>query len=64
MYATYLRLNLHVFDSRRDVVRAAHARIARDAQRDPAKREERKRFYREMLGYHRDAQQIVHRFRL
>jgi hypothetical protein len=64
MYGTYLRLNRHVHAGWRTVIRAAAAKLTREARRDPAKRDLRKQFYREMLTHHRDAQQIVHRFRL
>ena len=64
MYATYLRLDILVWDSNRTVIRAARRRLARSARRDPAKREARKRFYREMLRHHADAQRLVAHFRL
>ena len=64
MYATYLRLDILVWDSTRTVIRAARTRLARVARRDPAKREARKRFYREMLRHHADAQRLVAHFRL
>ncbi|CAM5299609.1 hypothetical protein AFEL58S_00423 [Afipia felis] len=64
MFATYQRLGVHVFASWRDVIRAASTRLAANARHDPARRPSRKQFYREMLRHHRDAQQIVHRFRL
>ena len=53
-----------VWDSNRAVIRAARRRLARSARRDPAKREARKRFYREMLRHHADAQRLVAHFRL
>lgn len=64
MYSTYLRLDILVWDSERAVVRAARGRLARSALRDPAKREARKRFYRDMLRHHADAQRLVSQFRL
>lgn len=64
MYATYLRLDILVWDSNRTVIRAARTRLARAARRDPAKRDARKRFYREMLRHHADAQRLVAHFRL
>ena len=64
MYATYLRLDLHVHAGWRAVIRAAAKKLGRGARRDPAKRCTRKQFYREMLSHHRAAQHIVHRFRL
>lgn len=64
MYATYLRLDIMVWDSNRTVVRAARQKLAQSAFRDPAKRDACKLFYREMLRYHADAQQLVAHFRL
>ena len=64
MQGTYDRLHIHVFASWRDVVRAAKTRIARKHRRDPAMREARKRFYREMLGCHQRHQELVLAFRL
>ena len=64
MYATYLRLDIMVWDSDQAVIRAAHRKLARSARRDPGKREARKRFYREMLRHHADARRLMAHFRL
>ncbi|MBX9841313.1 MAG: hypothetical protein K2Z80_05845 [Xanthobacteraceae bacterium] len=64
MYSTYLRLDITVWDSDRTVIRAARRKLARSALRDPPKRDARKRFYREMLEHHANAQRIVAEFRL
>jgi hypothetical protein len=64
MYGTYLRLDVTVWASDRAVIRAARRKLTRTAQRDPAKREARKRFYREMLAHHANAQRLVTEFRL
>ncbi len=64
MCGTYLRLGITVWDSDRAVIRAARRKLARSARRDPAKREARKRFYREMLEHHANAQRLVAEFRL
>ncbi|MBB4020099.1 MULTISPECIES: hypothetical protein [Alphaproteobacteria] len=64
MYATYLRLDVLVWDSDRTVIRAARRKLAQSAQRDPAVRDARKRFYRKMLRDHADAQQLVVHCRL
>lgn len=64
MYATYLRLDIMVWDSDQAVIRAARRKLARSARRDPGKREARKRFYREMLRHHAGAQRLVAQFRL
>ncbi|MCR8493019.1 hypothetical protein [Brucella anthropi] len=64
MYGAYLRLDIVVWASDRAVIRAARRMLVRAVRRDPAKREARKRFYREMLRYHADAQRLVTHFRL
>ncbi len=64
MYGTYLRLNVMVNDSWRTVVRAAAGRLHPRARRDRAVRADRHRFYRQMLAYHREAQDLVTTWRL
>ena len=64
MYGTYLRLDIAVHDSWRAVVRAAARKLTRRALRDPRCRAARKRFYREMLDYHRQEREIVATWRL
>lgn len=64
MYGTYLRLDITVHDGWRAVVRAASRKLNRQALRDPKRRTARKAFYRQMLGYHRQAQNIVATWRL
>jgi hypothetical protein len=59
MYGTYLRLDITVHDGWRAVVRAASRKLTRRARRDPEHRTARKQFYRQMLEYHRQAQEIV-----
>lgn len=61
MYGTYLRLDVTVHDSWRAVVRAAARKLTRPALRDPGWRAARKRFYREMHDYHRQAQVLTWR---
>jgi hypothetical protein len=63
MYGTYLRLNITIWATDRAVIRAARRKLARSARRDPAKREARKRFYREMLEHHADSQRLAAEFR-
>lgn len=63
-YGTYLRLDITVHDSWRAVVRAAARKLTPKARRDPAKRDVRHRYYRQMLEYHREAQEIVSYWRL
>lgn len=64
MYATYLRLDISVHDSRRAVIRAAARKLTPQARRDPVHRDARHRFYRQMLAHHRDAQRLVRTWRL
>ncbi|MBB5520191.1 hypothetical protein [Amphiplicatus metriothermophilus] len=64
MYGTYLRLGVAVWASDRSVIRAARRKLTRTVQPDPAKREARKRFYRDMLEHHASAQRLVAEFRL
>ncbi len=64
MYGTYLRLDITVPDRWRAVVRAASRKLNRRALRDPKRRAARKAFYRQMLDYHRQAQEMVATWRL
>ena len=64
MYGTYLRLGVTVHDGWRAVIRAAARKLAPHARRDSAQREARRRFYRQMLEYHSNAQHLVHVWRL
>jgi hypothetical protein len=64
MYGTYLRLDITVHDGWRAVVRAASRKLMCKARLDPAHRDARKRFYRAMLDYHREAQELVRHWRL
>ena len=64
MYATYLRLDVTVHDDWRAVIRAAAKKLTLCALRDPAHRNARHRFYREMLTHHREAQRLVLAWRL
>jgi hypothetical protein len=63
-YGTYLRLDITVHDGWCTVVRAAARKLTPEARRDPAKRNVRHRFYRQMLEFHREAQEIVSYWRL
>ena len=64
MYGTYLRRDITVHDGWRAVVRAAARKLTRPSRRDPNRRAARKVFYRQMLAYHRQAQEIVATWRL
>ena len=64
MYGTYLRLEITDHDGWRTVVRAAARKLTTLARRDPARREARHRFYREMRAHHQEAQRLVRTWRL
>jgi hypothetical protein len=64
MYGTYLRLDITVHDGWHAVVRAAARKLTTLARRDPARRQARHRFYREMLTHHQEAQRLVRTWRL
>lgn len=64
MYGTYQRLDITVHDSWRAVVRAASRKLTRQARCDPKHRTARKRFYRQMIDYHRQAQTVVRTWQL
>jgi len=64
MFSTYLRLDITVHDGWRAVFRAAAKKLTPRARCDPAHRNARHRFYREMLTHHREAQRLVRTWRL
>ena len=64
MYSAYQRLGVTVHDGWRAVIRAAAGLLTPHARRDRAQREARRRFYRQMLEHHRDAQRLVWAWRL
>lgn len=64
MYGTYLRLDITAHAGWRAVVRAASRKLNRKTLRDSTRRAARKAFYRQMLDYHRQAQEIVAIWRL
>lgn len=57
-YAQYLRLNLHVYATPRQVVRAAHALLSPLGKSRPAK-SNRHAWLRRMLDLHKQAQHIA-----
>jgi hypothetical protein len=59
MYGTYLRLNITVHDGWRIIIRAAADKFTSQARHDPAHREARHRFYRQMPVYHHQARQFA-----
>lgn len=64
MYGTYLRLDITVHDGSHAVVRTAARKLTPQSLRDPNRRTAHKAFYRQMLAYHRQAQEIVATWRL
>lgn len=58
MHATYLRLGVSVHDDWRSIVRAGSAILAPNTRHDPAERETRKQFYRELIDEHRRSQKL------
>ncbi|MEJ1967059.1 MAG: hypothetical protein WDN03_00265 [Rhizomicrobium sp.] len=64
MYGTYLRLGITVHVGWRSVIRAAAGKLKPAVPHDPRHRDARHRFYRDMLAYHKDAQNLVRRWRL
>lgn len=59
MFGTYQRLGLHVSASNRDVVRAARKKLQLVFRRQPALRDYRKAFYRQMIGHHTAARKLA-----
>lgn len=64
MYGTYQRLNVSVYASNVDVIRAARKKLRKAVWHDQSYREGRKLFYRNMLEYHAQALQLVIEYRL
>ena len=60
MFGTYLRLGVHVWASDREVIRAARSRIVVSSNT----RQHRREYYRLMLQYHHEQQNICLEFRL
>ena len=63
-FGTYNRLGVHIYASNRTVIRAALGVIADHHKRDPARREDRKTFYRYILEHHKDCRDLAAAFRL
>lgn len=59
-YSLYLRLDLHVTESPRAVIRAARSRLA-PSGRSRAQRQARHDYLRDMLAYHVDALDLYRR---
>jgi len=60
MFSTYLRLNLHVLATSRDVIRATYGRM-HPAAGQRQFRDARHSILRDMLGYHAQAQALAAR---
>lgn len=60
----YQHLGVHIWVRDREVIRAAWRMIARKDRREPAKREDRKAFYRGLLWRHYSHQALARHFRL
>lgn len=60
----YSYLHAHVHETDIAVVRAAAGMLKRASRRDPALRDQRKGFYRDILKAHHDHQELVAAFRL
>jgi hypothetical protein len=64
MYGTYLHLDITAHDGWRAVLRAAATKLKPRARADPKHRAARHRFYRQMLAYHQQTQELVRTWRL
>lgn len=64
MFGTYQRLGVHVHASDMTVIRAARRKLRKSCWHDPAYREGRKLFYRNMLEYHAQARGLARAYRL
>ena len=64
MLGTYHRLNVHVWASNLDVIRAARRKLKKKARKARNVREQRHAFYRAMLYHHRKAQELCIEFRM
>lgn len=64
MFGTYQRLGVHVYASNREVIKAARSKLQKRCWHDPAYREGRKLFYRNMLEYHAQARALCNTFKL
>ena len=60
MFATYERLNLHVYDSDVAVIRAGRRLIAKKHRTSRDKRDARHTFYRRLLACHHSARRLYH----
>lgn len=63
-FGTYERLGVSIYASNRDVIRAARNKLRPSCWHDPAYRDGRKLFYRNMLEYHARARDLAHAWRL
>jgi hypothetical protein len=63
MYGTYLRLNVPVWATNREVIKAARGKIQKKCRRAAKYREGRKLYYRSMLDYHAKARALFREYR-
>jgi hypothetical protein len=64
MYGTYQRLNLHVYATDREVIRAVRKKFKRAMLHNHEVRKARHDVYRKMLEYHHEARALVREWRL
>jgi hypothetical protein len=64
MFGTYERLNVSIYASPREVLRAARRKLNPMFLRDRDVRERRHEFYRQMLKYHTQARELAAEWRL
>ena len=64
MFAFYERLNMHVYASNREVIKAASRKLKRSARYSREYREARHVFYTGILKHHAAARSLVQEWRL
>lgn len=64
MFATYCRLNVNVWASNREVIKAASLKLKKDVRYSRAHRATRHAFYRDMLSHHAGQQRLCAHFHL
>jgi hypothetical protein len=64
MFGTYCRLDVHVFATNREVIRAASLKLKKSVRYRHAHRDARHAFYRAMLDYHKTERALLVEYRL
>jgi hypothetical protein len=64
MFGTYNRLRVHVYASDRAVIKAASLKLKKQFRHTRKDRVARHKFYRQMLDYHHEHQDLCREFRL